>query len=392
MIRKKTVLYILIIIAFLDMFSQLPVISPLAQSLGADPFMIGLTVGAYSLTNMIGNVLAGRWIDRYGARIVLVLGMAATAVLLGMYWFVQTPEQLVAARFVHGLAGGLLVPSAFTLVSRHAESGQQGKNMAISGAAVGFAAIVGPALGGILKAKAGAHTVFLAVAGLMAIGALTAWLVLYVKREKVMRDEAPSLNSTQGWAHLFRSTPVMQSYLGAFTLMFAMGVLTYMLPLKADALALREQAAGLLLSTFGVVAIGMFLLPTNRIFDRVPSLYTMLAGLLTIAAALFGLSLADREGVLLAVMAVYGIGFALMFPSMNALLIRHVPEGDRGKAFGLFYAFYSIGVVVGSFTVGAAAVSPDEGFRLAGVLLACIAIALFVAVKAAARRSSTRSG
>ncbi|MBP1153376.1 MFS transporter [Paenibacillus sp. PvR098] len=388
MIRKKTILYILIIIAFIDMFSQLPIISPLAQSLGADPFMIGLAVGAYSLTNMIGNVLAGRWIDRYGARIVLVLGMAVTAALLGMYWFVRTPEQLVVARFAHGLAGGLLVPSAFTLVSGLAESGRQGKNMAISGAAVGFAAIVGPALGGILKAKAGVHTVFLTVAGLMALGALTAWLVLYGKGEAAKPGEDSSMSTTQGWLHLFRSTPVLQSYLGAFTLMFAMGVLTYMLPLKADALVLREQAAGLLLSTFGVVAIGMFLLPTNRVFDRVPSLYTMLAGLVTIAAALLGLSLVDREGVLFAVMAVYGIGFALMFPSMNALLIRHVPEGDRGKAFGLFYAFYSIGVIAGSFTVGTLALSPDEGFRLAGVFLSFIAIGLFIVVQTAARRRS----
>lgn len=108
-----------------------------------------------------------------------------------------------------------------------------------------------------------------------------------------------------------------------------------MLPLKADALALREQAAGLLLSTFGMVAIGVFLLPTNRIFDRVPPLSTLLAGMLTIAEALLGLSLAGREESLFAVMAIYGIGFAFMFPSMNALLTGHVPEGDRGKAFGL---------------------------------------------------------
>ncbi|WP_460291968.1 tRNA-dihydrouridine synthase, partial [Bacillus cereus] len=38
---------------------------------------------------------------------------------------------------------------------------------------------------------------------------------------------------------------------------------------------------------------------------------------------------------------------------MNALLVENTTDDKRGKAFGLFYAFFSLGVVAGSFTVGA---------------------------------------
>ena len=52
-------------------------------------------------------------------------------------------------------------------------------------------------------------------------------------------------------------------------------------------------------------------------------------------------------------MMIYGIGFAILFPSINALLVENTTDDNRGKAFGLFYAFFSLGVVAGSFTVGA---------------------------------------
>lgn len=375
----KILLYMLIVISFLDMFTQLPILSPYAVSLGAEPLMIGLIVGMYSLTNLFGNVMAGKWIDRYGAQGVIISGMVSTAVVLGMYWFVQTPVQLVMARFIHGFTAGLLVPSAFTLVAKAAEQGKQGRNMAVSGAAVGIAVVIGPALGGILKAKIGVHSVFLFMAVLMIVGALMAWFWLPRNRKKedleLHSELEPVLESEQvatterGLLPLFQNSYAVQSYLGAFALMFNMGVLSYMLPLKTEGLGLGEHAAGLMLSTFGIIAIFIFLLPTNRVFDRISSRTMMLAGMAIISAAVLSLSFFAHEKVLYLVMAIFGTGFALLFPSLNTIIAEHVPEVDRGKAFGLFYAFFSVGVVIGSFTVGAMALSPDGGFRLAAVFM-----------------------
>ncbi len=47
------------------------------------------------------------------------------------------------------------------------------------------------------------------------------------------------------------------------------------------------------------------------------------------------------------------LGSLSFFPSINALLVENTTDDKRGKAFGLFYAFFSLGVVAGSFTVGA---------------------------------------
>lgn len=49
--------YILFI--FFDLFTQLPVMSTYAESLGASAFLTGLAVGMYSLSNTFGNIISG---------------------------------------------------------------------------------------------------------------------------------------------------------------------------------------------------------------------------------------------------------------------------------------------------------------------------------------------
>jgi MFS family permease len=379
MIRMAWIVYLLIVVSFLDLFVPLPVISPYAQQLGAGPVAIGFVIGAYSLANLLGNVMAGKWIDRHGANGVLVIGMAASAFFLALYSLAQKPFDLIIVRLLHGFAAGLLVPSAFTLASWRAKRGEQGRNMAVSGAAVGVAAVIGPALGGILRARLGYDAVFWFVAALMLVSAFLCWAIFsraaQAGREPKKKEMVRRIPDKVDWAKLFRNPYVTQACLGAFGLTYSIGVLSYMLPLKTEWLGLNRSAAGLLMSTFGLVAILIFLLPTNRLFDRMDPLKTMLSGMAVIAVSELGLAYLAQMVPLFVAMGVYGIGFGFLFPSMTKLLVEHVPDSDRGKAFGLFYAFYSIGVMIGSFMIGLVAHTPQAAFMWAAgvmMLLGCL--------------------
>ncbi|WP_232436724.1 MFS transporter [Paenibacillus senegalimassiliensis] len=361
----------IVMICFMDLFVQLPVMGPFAQSLGAGSFQIGLAVGLYSLTNMLGNMIAGIWIDRFGGKPILLTGLLLTASIILLYPLVQQPTHLLMVRVLHGLSGGLLVPSAFTLVSRYASGRGQGRSMALSGAAVGVAAIVGPASAGILKASVGLDRLFMSLSGLLVMGAILVW-VGAPKSTKGKEEEAGSIRvreSRSAFLAAIRQKSVIQSYFGAFSLMFAMGALTFSLPLKVDALGFPVQTAGMMLSVFGVVAICMFLLPTNRMFDQGSPLKLSLAGGLLVIISLFALSLMQHRIAMFGVMAVYGLGFALLFPSLNALLVKHIASEHKGKAFGLFYAFFSLGVVAGSSGVGAFTENYDTALRIAAIFL-----------------------
>ena len=213
--------------------------------------------------------------------------------------------------------------------------------MVLSGAAVGTAAIVGPAFSGIMKATAGVEWVFITISILMALGTIVSLFFLpnNVSRKDTSRTQ---MMNKEDMVELLKSEPLLQAYIGAFTLMFSQGIVTYMLPVKVEALALKASTTGMMLSVFGITAILFFLLPTNRIYDRFNRSKLMLIGIAVMAFALSLLGLFATKGMLFIVMMIYGIGFAILFPSINALLVENTTDDNRGKAFGLFYAFFSL--------------------------------------------------
>lgn len=362
----KKLIYLIVIVSFIDMFSQLPIMSPFAQSLGATPALIGLIIGMYSFSNMIGNMLSGYFIDKIGPKTVLVMGLSITGIIVSFYVFVSTPGQLLFVRFFHGLSAGLLVPAAFTLLSFISKSDQQGKSMALSGAAVGISAILGPAFGGIVANSFGINFVFIPISITMILMAVL--VSVYLIRTTIFDTGDESLHLAEA-IKLIKTPVLFVGYVGAFSLMFAQGVLAYMLPLKVEDLGYGSHFSGLLLSTFGIVAILIFILPTNKMFDRYSHTKMLVAGLIIIALSLTGLSFTSKLELLFLVMTCYGIGFAILFPSLTTLMVKNSSKAARGKVFGLFYAFFSLGVVAGSSITGLLSVDYNEGFVIGGAAL-----------------------
>ena len=201
----RAFVYLIVFFSFFDLFSQLPVMSPFALSLGATPFLTGLAVGMYSFSNTIGNVISGFVTDRRGPFIILVVGLFATAISLFLYTFALGPMSLLGVRFIHGFMEGLIVPAAFTFLANRAEESKRGRNVAISGAFVGLAAIAGPAYGGILASKTSTPFIMAVNGGIMLILAILAFFVLrsftFVKQSALNKRNASKSNpyfETQG--------------------------------------------------------------------------------------------------------------------------------------------------------------------------------------------------
>ncbi|MFD1032047.1 MFS transporter [Metaplanococcus flavidus] len=370
-------IYAIIFFAFFDLFAQLPIISPFAIELQATPFLAGLAVGMYSLSNTFGNVVSGIFSDRKGPFAILVAGLLLTAFFLFTYSLAEGPYSLLAIRFLHGLSAGLIVPAAFTYLANRTDHSRRGKGAAVSGAFVGLAAIIGPAYGAILSSRTNVPDTMAVTGSILLVLGLLSFFIL--SRNIIKKKELPPEPLTLNM--IIHNSGLLRAFMGAFFLMFSQGVLAYMLPLKVSGLGLPQQMSGLLLSVFGIAAILVFLLPINRLFDAVKPVFTLITGFLIMGSALFLLSAVSAPALLYVSMISYGIGFALLFPSINSLLIDSTTQRSRGKAYGYFYAFFSIGVVAGSSFTGAMALTADRGFVTSGVLLLSAAAVNFATLR-----------
>lgn len=331
--------YAVIFFSFMDLFAQLPIISTFATSLGASTLIAGIAVGMYSFANTGGNLLAGLLTDRFGPYRLLVIGLFGTSVMLFAYSLATSPESLLVIRFIHGFIGGFIVPAAFTYVANQSAQGKAGSENAITGAFVGLAAIVGPAYSGILAAQTSAPFV------LQTVG--TFGVFLLVAAALLLRGQL--FRRTKQHPEALRSHPALVvAFGGAFLMMFSQGALAYLLPLRVEELGFSPRVSGTLLSTFGLTAVLIFLSPARKWFDQWPALANFRMGLLLIAAAQLSLGLTTSLPLFYGIMVIYGVGFAFTFPAINVFLYSGTTEKNRGKAYGYFYAFFSLGVVLGS--------------------------------------------
>ena len=375
----------MVLAAFFDLFVQFPTIAPHAEQLGASAALVGFIVAAYSFTNLFGNLGAGFILDRWERRTPLVLGMAITILAVLSYSVVQTPAQMIAARAVHGIGAAVLAPGAFSIIGDRAASDRWGQAMGLTGALIAVAALIGPPVAGILRDAWSADAVFIVDAAFL----LTTLVVfLLITRDASMT--APASRAAQNPAakeRTWRNPGLWSAYGAAFAITVGIGALVTHLPLLLQDQGETAARTGYTFAIYALVAMVVMASPVSRSGDRFGRFGPLILGLLAIAAGLAVLGTFTGYAAIAAGMAVFGLGYGLVFPAATALVIGATGADRRGMAFGIFYAVYSLGVVVGASGSGRLA---ELEANLAGLpfLAAAAVVIAAVPIVVAMRRTA----
>lgn len=206
-----TLLLLLTVFGPISMDLYLPALPALSADLGAITSVAQLTITACLIGLAAGQLIAGPLSDRFGRRGILLIGIALYIATSALCAISPTMELLIAARFVQGLAGGAGIVIA-QAAGRDIYSGGElirfyGRLTVVGG----FAAIIGPLLGGLLSTFTDWRGlfVFLAVIG---AGILVVTLLVF-------RETLPAANRTRGGfgqtIHDYRTLLSDRVFLGA---------------------------------------------------------------------------------------------------------------------------------------------------------------------------------
>jgi DHA1 family bicyclomycin/chloramphenicol resistance-like MFS transporter len=183
--RLPALLLLLTVFGPVSMDLYLPALPALTAELDAATSVAQLTVTACLVGLALGQLIAGPVSDRFGRRGVLLGGVVAYVVTSALCAISPTVELLILARFVQGLAGGVGIVIA-QAAGRDVFSGGAlirfyGRLTVIGG----FAAIVGPLLGGQLNTVTDWRGLFVFLA---AVGAGILVVALVAFRETLPAD------------------------------------------------------------------------------------------------------------------------------------------------------------------------------------------------------------
>ncbi|NEM90499.1 MFS transporter [Galbitalea soli] len=107
-------------------------------------------ISGYALAFGIALIPAGRIGDRIGHKWVFFTGLALFTVASLACGLAQSDTQLIIARVVQGLAGGIFVPAVTAYIQLLFPPRSRGRAFAIMGAVIGVSSALGPILGGLI--------------------------------------------------------------------------------------------------------------------------------------------------------------------------------------------------------------------------------------------------
>ncbi|MFN3328323.1 MAG: MFS transporter, partial [Fervidobacterium pennivorans] len=151
--HKKNVLVTLFFIVFADMLGfglVIPLLPYYAKYFGASDIIIGILSMTYPLGQIFASPLIGRFSDKFGRKIALLLSVGGTFASLIVLGLAKSLVLIFLSRLIDGLTGGNITV-AQSYISDFTDEKSRSKGLGLIGAAFGLGFILGPAIGGFLS-------------------------------------------------------------------------------------------------------------------------------------------------------------------------------------------------------------------------------------------------
>ena len=355
-----------------------PLLPIFAAALGAGDVLLGLIVSVSTVTGMVSKPLVGLLSDRWGRKLWLLIGTAFFAFVPFAYWLVQTPEQLVAIRIIHGTATAIYGPVTLAFVAERAGQRRAEKLGWFSNArSVGY--IIGPAVGGFLLLWVSPQWVFTLI-GL--ISCLAFMPIAGIRdNERLQLQVKPSWREQIAVAlrHSGRSTAVWLAGGIEAVSFVALYALRAFLPIYA----LGEGWNSAEIGTFFAFqeAANIICKPVGgRLADQFGKRTLIIIGMIGLAVTLPLVALAQTIWQMLLLAALIGIWQAVLFPATTALVADQINTENLGAGMGIVGMLRNAGKVAGPILGGVLLVYMNfqAVFVVIGaVLFCCCLIMLF---------------
>ena len=360
---------------------RVPLLPLFAHELGAGPSLVGLVMGASTLTGIFVKLPAGALSDLFGRRRLLLAGALVFASMPFTYLGVSTLALLIVLRFLHGSATAIFGPVASASLSDIAPPASRGAWLSMYSTAQGAGQALGPVIAGYLIA-AGRFDLAFVTAGIIGLG-----VPLIVAGSSGTPAGASKRSSwpefKQGVIEVGRDRLVLVTSAAQAAQFVLHGTLSAFLPLYGrEVLGLTAAQLGWLfavqtLTTLAVrPAIGL-------LSDRAGRRWVIVTGLTICSLAVFSLSLASTAAAVVAAVIVYAAGVATTTAASSAYITDVTRRARYGAAHGVFGTIYDVGDALGPIAAGFLVVA--VGYSRMFQIMAAVALAMAVAFAMTAR-------
>lgn len=328
------------------LFLVLPVMALYAAQMeGATPFMIGLAVGIYGLTQALFQIAFGTLSDRFGRKPLIVFGLLVFAAGSVVAAIADTLAGVIIGRALQG--SGAIAAVVLALVADLTREQQRVKAMALIGMSIGASFLLALMAGPALDRWIGVGGIFWLTA-VLALGCIVV-VVWWVPTPRHAAGDPGSRASKDYFREVMANAHLLRLDVGIFTLHMVLTAVFVVAPFAlVETLGLERDSHW---QVYVPVLVGSILLMAPLLILGMRRERTFWVFRLAILIVLVGqcvlFSGADQAISLIAGLVCFFVGFNLLEAMLPSLMTRLSPGYAKGTAIGVYNTFEFAGVFAG---------------------------------------------
>lgn len=350
--EQKAVFMILlsnVFIVFLGVGLIIPVMPSFMDMMHLSGKTMGSLVAVFALSQLLISPLAGRWVDRYGRKKIIIIGLFLFGLSELVFGIGTNVWVLYLARILGGISAAFVMPSATAYVADITSLEERPKAMGYVSAAISTGFIIGPGVGGFI-AEYGIRVPFFFAAVIAFVACLSS---IFILKEPLSKEElaeiAANAKQTSFIGDLKKSLHPLYfiAFIIVFVLAFGLSAYETVFSLFSDhkfGFTPKDIAAIITISSiFGVVVqIFMFGKMVNKLGEKkVIQACLIVSAILAVASTMISGFLA----VLLVTSFIF-LAFDLLRPALTTFLSKAAGK-EQGFVAGMNSTYTSLGNIAG---------------------------------------------
>lgn len=350
--------------------AALPIV--ITSELSGSDLDAGLAMTYFQIGTILCRIFAGRLIDGFNKRIVLLISTALFFIIMGLFNFTTSLEAVFVLRGLHGVVFALGTTVMATLAVLVLPPNRKGEGVNMFAIFSNIAMVLGPAIGLYALSSYGSMALYIFLTVMTGL-AMVLSNIIPLSKELAL----PKQSKYKGWhiSQFIENKSLPWALMGLFIGFTYSGVLVF-IPIE-----LNSMGAGIWGSAFFAIFALMIIISrpiVGKVYARYGSKIIIYTGLGLFILGLFVLGLAITPLAILFTAPLLGLGYGASQPAFQALAIQSAPIERAGVSTATY--FLALDISVGAGSVILAVLASAWGYQylyMFTALVMVIALALY---------------
>jgi len=314
--------------------------------LGSSKTVAGLIMGFFTITALFCRPFFGILIDSKGRRFVLLIGISIIMATCVGFSLTSAVMLILIIRGIQGAGYSAFTTSAGTVVADILPRNRLNEGIGYYGVSFNIASSFGPALMLFMRDHLGYQSIFFATGAVSLLALVFGSTLNYEKTAPKTPKAAEKKRLT--WDSIIEKTAI-PSALVLILISIPSGLVNTFLVKYSESLSIGGIG---LYFTFNAIAMILSRLFAGKLCDRVGAQRVLPPGMILVFGGLLIIAFARSLIFFLIAGMMLGFGYGILFPTIQAFVMKSAPLQRRGAASATYYSSQDLGQGAGSIVGG----------------------------------------